>query len=113
MIREKSFWPTMPEKLPSDRSLRQAVLIELAHIDLEMRLKRGEPVRVESYFSRFPPLAGDPAVAVELIASEFQFRSRAEPQLGADEFVGRFPQFEGRLRQSWHAARRTWQLRYL
>ena len=38
---------------------RSAVLVELVHIDLECRLKTGEPARVESYLERFPELSQD------------------------------------------------------
>ena len=39
---------------PADRG---SLLVELARIDLEYRLKSGQAGRVESYFSRFPELA--------------------------------------------------------
>src|SRR5262245_46637714 len=39
---------------------RQALLIDLVHIDLQRRLTAGETVRVESYLERYPELASDP-----------------------------------------------------
>jgi hypothetical protein len=71
---------------------RLALLIELAHIDLERRLKAGEAARVESYLERFPELAADPA-AVALILRECALRRRSEPGLGAAEYLARFPQY--------------------
>jgi tetratricopeptide (TPR) repeat protein/predicted Ser/Thr protein kinase len=69
------------------------VLIELVHTELELRLKAGEPARVEEYFQRFPGLAADAAAARELIAAEFHHRARREPGLNLQEFPRRFPQW--------------------
>ena len=33
-----------------------ALLVELAHVDLEFRLKAGQAARVESYLDRYPLL---------------------------------------------------------
>jgi hypothetical protein len=41
------------------------VLLELVHIELELRLKAGEAARVEAYLARCPELAGDRAVTLE------------------------------------------------
>jgi hypothetical protein len=71
----------------SDRLL---ALVELVHIDLERRLKSGEPILSESYLSRYPDL-GDPTILVELLAAEFQLRSRYDPAVVPDEYVRRFP----------------------
>ena len=50
-----------PQKrfLPALGPLRQAVLPELIHIDLELRLKAGIPVRVGGLPARFPRVGGD------------------------------------------------------
>src|SRR5713101_4662497 len=56
---------------------RRALLIELVHEDLDYRLKAGEPVRVEGYLDRYPELASDRAVLLDLIAREFSLRRRA------------------------------------
>jgi predicted ATPase len=76
---------------------RHELLVELAHTELELRLKAGEPARTEEYLARYPELADDGAAAVELIATEYDLRRRAEPHLKPDEFVGRFPQYRGEL----------------
>jgi len=55
------------------------VLLELALLDLELRLKAGDAARVEEYLARYPELAASPANAVELIAVEFELRRRSEP----------------------------------
>src|SRR5262245_27311473 len=73
------------------------LLVELAHTELELRLKAGEAARVEEYLARYPELAGDPAAVIGLIAAEYDLRRRAEPHLAADEFVRRFPQYGDEL----------------
>src|SRR5262249_8299311 len=50
------------------------LLTELIHIDLDFRLRRGDPVRVESYVERYPHLGHDHAALRDLIAAEFALR---------------------------------------
>src|SRR5262249_50028523 len=66
--------PVIDDFLPTGDPLRGRVLIELVHIDLELRLKAGEPIRVEEYLARHPELASDRAVPVELIVAEHELR---------------------------------------
>jgi hypothetical protein len=77
---------------------RQALLVELAHEDLEFRLQAGEQARVEDYLARYPELAGQPAVVLDLIAAEFGLRKAREPSLGVEEYLRRFPHHEHELR---------------
>jgi WD40 repeat protein/serine/threonine protein kinase/tetratricopeptide (TPR) repeat protein len=83
--------PALEAHLPAAETLRQAVLVELIHADLECRLKAGEPARVENYLERYPDLGQDPGRVVDLLATEFRCRRRADPQLGPDEYTRRFP----------------------
>src|SRR6516165_4936291 len=62
--------PAIDAYLPVEGRLRARVLVELVHIDLELRLKAGETARVEEYLARYPELAGDRAVTLALIAAE-------------------------------------------
>src|SRR6516165_6591221 len=71
--------PGIDDYLPVGEPLRSRVLIELIQIDLELRLKAGETARVEEYLARYPKLAGDRAVLLELIAAEHDLRRRREP----------------------------------
>jgi predicted ATPase len=89
--------PQIDDFLPSDLALRFRVLIELVHVDLELRLKAGETARVEDYLARYPELAGARAVLLELIAAEHDLRRRREPGLALDEFQQRFPQYRAEL----------------
>jgi WD40 repeat protein len=53
---------------------RQAGLVELVHVDMEWRWKRGEAVALREYLERYPDLAADPAVLDELQAAEAALR---------------------------------------
>jgi predicted ATPase/predicted Ser/Thr protein kinase len=89
--------PVIDDFLPGANPLRTRVLIELVHIDLELRLKAGEVVRVEEYLTRFPDLMNDQGVSIELIAAEHELRGRSEPGLALDEYLERFPQYRALL----------------
>src|SRR5439155_3436354 len=80
-----------PESLP--------LLIDLLHVDLERRLERGEVVRVEQYFHRFPELGEDANVLLEMIVAEFEVRSRRESPLLFAEYCQRFPDLCDPLRE--------------
>jgi eukaryotic-like serine/threonine-protein kinase len=89
--------PAIDEYLPTGDSLRCRVLIELVHIDLELRLKAGETVRVEEYLARYPELSGEQSAILTVIAAEHELRRRREPGLGLDEYLQRFPQYRVQL----------------
>jgi predicted ATPase len=89
--------PDMDAYLPGPGLPPRGLLVELVHIDLEFRLKAGEPVRAGHYLARFPQLATDPDVAADLIAAEFELRRRDEPGLSFDEIAAAYPEYGGRL----------------
>ncbi|HKB41341.1 MAG TPA: protein kinase [Gemmataceae bacterium] len=89
--------PAIDDYLPPDSPPRTQVLIELVHIDLELRLKAGEVARVEEYLTRYPKLAEDKHIALGLIAAEHELRRRQEPGLALDEYLRRFPQHRAEL----------------
>src|SRR5262245_61510939 len=66
------------------------LLVELAHADLECRLKAGEAVRIEAYFERYAELAADRGTALGLIVAEYNLRRRNEPGLELEEYLERF-----------------------
>jgi WD40 repeat protein/tetratricopeptide (TPR) repeat protein len=94
--------PAIDEYLASLQDGRLVVLVELVHADLECRLKAGEAARIEPYLARFPELAEENAVVLDLIAAEYRLRQRGETDLTAAEYLQRFPQhapaLEERLR---------------
>jgi WD40 repeat protein len=71
--------PALAEHLPAEGPERQAALVELAHTDLEWRLKAGEPARAADYLDRYPELAQDRAAALALLQREQTLRRRCEP----------------------------------
>jgi predicted ATPase len=89
--------PRIDDYLPADILLRARVLIELVHIDLELRLKAGEAARVEEYLARYPELGGDRAVTLVLIAAEHELRRHREPGLAVEDYLHRFPQYRAEL----------------
>jgi hypothetical protein len=89
--------PAIAEHLPAEAGERRVILIELAHAELECRLKAGEAARAEDYLARFPELRQDPEAALDLIAREYALRQRREPALGSDEYLHRFPEYRDRL----------------
>jgi predicted ATPase len=89
--------PRIDDYLPAGGPLRSRALVELAHIDLELRLKSGEAARVEEYLAGHPELAGDRAVVLGLIAAERSLRRRLEPGIDPEEYPRRFPQYRDEL----------------
>jgi WD40 repeat protein len=81
----------------------RAVLVELAHAELEYRLKRGEGPCAAQYLARYPPLAEDPAVALGLLAAEFALLRRCDPRLRLEDYLPDAP--EQRAALSAHLAR--------
>ena len=90
--------PDILHYLPTPRAGRTAVLYELVHVDLDLRLRTGEAARVEDYLSRFPDLARDRAAVVELIAAEYALRQQWRGSADPDEYPRRFPEYGDELR---------------
>jgi serine/threonine protein kinase len=90
--------PAIDDYLSPGQDMRQAVLVELVHVDLEQRLKAGAVARVETYLERYPELANHPEVVFALARAEFLQRRRDEPDLALDEYCQRFSQCAEQLR---------------
>src|SRR5262249_21465219 len=71
------WWDWLPPVGPA----RGRALAELARLDLEHRLRAGEPVRVEAYLARCPELQQDAEAVLALITREDRVRRRREPAL--------------------------------
>jgi formylglycine-generating enzyme required for sulfatase activity/predicted Ser/Thr protein kinase len=97
----------------SPAALRQALLWELVHIDLENRLKAGENARVEGYLKAHPELASQDQCVLELMAAEYHLRRRQEPDLTPDEYQIRFPQLGNVLPNQFKTTRNTDAQRHL
>ncbi len=75
----------------------KALLLELAHAELELRLKAGEPARVDDYLNKYPDLAADSQASLGLIVAEYRLRRKLEPTLTAKDFAQRFPEYRDDL----------------
>src|SRR5438876_1231609 len=75
------------------------LLVELIHAELELRLKKQEEARVETYLHRYPELASDPEAVFGLLQAEYNQRRRRPPAPRLEEYSGRFPQYEDRFRE--------------
>jgi hypothetical protein len=84
-------------RLPLAPDAAVALLAELVHVELEYRLKAGEPARVENYLAEYPDLAADPGLVVELIQAEYQLRRRHEAGLTPAAYLERFPAYRTEL----------------
>jgi WD40 repeat protein/tRNA A-37 threonylcarbamoyl transferase component Bud32 len=89
--------PDLDEYVPAAGPLRGAVLAELAHADLEYRLKAGEPARVEDYLARYPELGCSRRLVLRLIGTEYELRRRRQSPPALAEYHDRFPQYAGEL----------------
>jgi WD40 repeat protein/tRNA A-37 threonylcarbamoyl transferase component Bud32 len=91
----------LDEYLPKDSPLREAVLVELIHADLECRLKAGEEGRAEAYLRRYPELGHAPDRVVDLLLWEYELRCRREGPPPFEEYERRFPAYREPLRSRW------------
>jgi predicted ATPase/predicted Ser/Thr protein kinase len=85
--------PAIDAYLRGDGPQRLALLVELVHVDLELRLKAGEPARVETYLRAYPELATARGAILELIAAEFEVRQLREEGVAMEEYRRRFPEY--------------------
>jgi serine/threonine protein kinase len=91
--------PNIDGFLPGAVAEHESLLVELIHVDLEFRLKAGEPVRVEAYFDRYPRVTQDRAAVIELLKAEYELRRRSESEVGWNEYARRFPLYAEELRR--------------
>src|SRR5262245_5739926 len=89
--------PDLEGYLPLPRPGDPRLLFELVHIDLDFRLRRGEPARVEHYLERYPLLGRDRAALLELIVTEYVLRRCWQGAPAPDEYLRRFPQYLAEL----------------
>jgi WD40 repeat protein/serine/threonine protein kinase len=102
--------PVIEQHLEGGGGERQALLVELVHAELELRLKAGEAAQVEDYLARFPPLRDDPAAVPALVAAEHRLRQQLGGRPTPEEYLARFPDHADALRRELAAADFTcWQ----
>jgi tRNA A-37 threonylcarbamoyl transferase component Bud32 len=100
---ESAWWrgerPAIDDYLPAGEPLRSLALLELAHAELECRLKAGEPARAQDYLTRYPELAGNVEAVLGLVESEYRLRQRDEPDLTLADYAQRFPELAEQIRR--------------
>src|SRR5262245_13719853 len=84
--------PDLADFLAPGQPWNGRLLLELVHVDLELRLRAGEPARIEEYLGRFPGLIEAPGDLIELIKAEHELRNRFQPPASPEEYLQRFPQ---------------------
>jgi eukaryotic-like serine/threonine-protein kinase len=72
--------------------LSQPALAALIRLHMEAQLRGGGQCLAENYLERFPSVAGDPELAVDVIYSEFLAREEAGQQPSLEEYRARFPE---------------------
>ncbi len=68
-----------------------------ASADLEKRIRAGEAARAEEYLCRYPVLAEDAELALDVIYIEFDTRRRIAEAPPREEYFSRFPQWHAQL----------------
>ena len=91
--------PRIADYLREPESAADSLLEEFILIDMEMRLKRADDVRVETYLERYPSLAGRRETVLRLLGDEFGLRRRNDPSLSASEYLQRFPALADAIRE--------------
>ena len=91
--------PAIADYLGVEGPARRALLVELVHVDLEFRLKAGQPARVETYLKDYPELAADRRATLGLITAEFELRRLHGGGAAVDEYRDRFPEYLQDLRE--------------
>lgn len=89
--------PSIDDFLDGEGTQRRALLEKLVHVDLECRIRSGDPVRVEQYLKRYPELGERDDTVLALIWIEYEARRCHDTAVGDAEYAGRFPQFRERL----------------
>jgi hypothetical protein len=97
-------WPALSETLEDAGADRWALLIQLVHADMELRLRDGQAVRVESYLDRFPELRDDSDVQLGLIAREFELVRELTGTANPVDYADRFPACRDDLLMRLHTA---------
>ncbi len=83
--------------IPRKGDERQVILQQLVHIDLDNRLRAGDPARVEDYLKRYPELERDESTVLALIWTEYEARQGADRTISDGEYAKRFPRYRSQL----------------
>jgi serine/threonine-protein kinase len=90
--------PLEPYLPPEGHPERRAALVGLVHIDLERRIRAGNPTRVEGYLERYPELGANENDLLDLVLQEHRLCRRHGLPAAPDDLPARFPTLADRLR---------------
>ena len=92
---ERTWHPDDPQRfakqLHDAGELRQQLLVELLHADLEFSLRGKHIFGVDSYLQIFPELTEQSSVVANLVMHEWKMRQAYQPDLSLDELLTRYP----------------------
>jgi serine/threonine protein kinase/tetratricopeptide (TPR) repeat protein len=88
--------PIIRQYLDVPLRVRADLAVELARVDLQNRLRIGEPARVEDYVTLHGISEGERLD--KLVRAEYESRRRSEPGLNINEYLNRFPERIDRLK---------------
>jgi serine/threonine-protein kinase len=90
--------PELGDFLARFGALKNEQLVEVLHVDQRERWHAGEPVPAETYLARYPAVAANAEMALDLIYGEFRFREDRGEEPRADEYLRRFPRYRTQLK---------------
>jgi hypothetical protein len=73
--------------------LSASELAELVRVDIELRWRRNDPKRAEDYLDRFPLVAENTELAVDVVYTEYLARELVGQHPDLAEYQARFPDF--------------------
>lgn len=87
----------LPRRGDADRPV---LLLELLHVDLELRVKAGDALPVVATYFRTYDAEIDRSAAIQLIAAEYDLRrQRQEPGSSLGPWLDRLPEYDAELRE--------------
>jgi eukaryotic-like serine/threonine-protein kinase len=84
--------PLLDEFLGGCADMQPNELAAVVGVDLRQRLRRGETVDARQYLRRFPELAADQELAVDVVYTEYLIREQLGQLPDVVEFARRFPE---------------------
>lgn len=93
--------PSLDRFFPASGALLPEELVELCLIDQAFRWRTDGPLRVEDYLARYPQIAQDQELLLELAYGEMRARQQLGAPVRPEELEARFPALATRLREQW------------
>jgi len=83
--------PNLEDYLPASGADRTSMLVELLHVDLELRLRRGQTASVQEYAKRYPDLLTRKSDVLNLLQKEIQWQNQMGNNLKISDYISHFP----------------------